>query len=68
MREGIHPEYQGKGVTAIIFEEMQDLFIDKGIQQIETNPELKENLAVQQLWKDYNPIQHKERSTFRKEL
>ena len=65
---GIHPEYQGKGVTAIIFEEMQHLFTDKGIKVVETNPELKENTAVQLLWKDYNPEQHKERSTFRKAL
>ncbi|MFC7357007.1 GTP cyclohydrolase [Jejudonia soesokkakensis] len=65
---GIDPEYQGKGVTAIIFEEMQYLFNSKGIEKVETNPELKENTAVQLLWKDYNPIQHKERSTFRKSL
>lgn len=65
---GIDPEYQGKGVTAIIFEEMLDLFQSKGIRTVETNPELKENKAVQQLWKDYNPVQHKERSTFRKEI
>ncbi len=65
---GIDPEYQGKGVTAIIFEEMQYLFNSKGIQTVETNPELKENTAVQLLWKDYNPIQHKERSTFKKNL
>lgn len=65
---GIDPEYQGKGVTAIIFEEMQNLFNSKGIQTVETNPELKENTAVQLLWKDYNPVQHKERSTFRKDL
>ena len=65
---GIDPEYQGKGVTAIIFEEMQYLFNSKGIKQVETNPELVENTAVQLLWKDYNPKQHKERSTFRKYL
>lgn len=65
---GIDPEYQGKGVTAIIFEEMQDLFREKGIKTVETNPELVENKAVQQLWKDYNPILHKSRSTFRKTL
>ena len=62
---GIDPEFQGKGVTAIIFEEMQHLFNSKGIQNVETNPELKENTAVQLLWKDYNPKQHKERSTFK---
>ena len=65
---GIDPEYQGKGVTAIIFEEMQNLFNAKGIHTVETNPELKENTAVQLLWKDYSPVQHKERSTFKKNL
>jgi len=65
---GIDPEYQGKGVTAIIFEEMQHLFNSKGISEVETNPELKENTAVQVLWKDYSPVQHKERSTFKKYL
>lgn len=65
---GIDPEYQGKGVTAIIFEEMQYLFNSKGIDKVETNPELEENTAVQLLWKDYEPQQHKERSTFRKDL
>ncbi|MDB9980261.1 MAG: GNAT family N-acetyltransferase [Flavobacteriales bacterium] len=65
---GIDPEYQGKGVTAIIFEEMQNLFNSKGIHTVETNPELIENTAVQLLWKDYSPVQHKERSTFRKSL
>ena len=65
---GIDPEYQGKGVTAIIFEEMQNLFNSKGIDKVETNPELIENTAVQLLWKDYKPVQHKERSTFKKYL
>jgi GNAT superfamily N-acetyltransferase len=65
---GIDPEYQGKGVTAIIFEEMQNLFNSKGIHTVETNPELMENTAVQLLWKDYSPVQHKERSTFKKFL
>ncbi|MGV6828545.1 MAG: GTP cyclohydrolase [Flavobacteriales bacterium] len=65
---GIDPFYQGKGVTAIIFEEMKNNFIEKGITKTETNPELEENTAVQQLWKAYNPVLHKKRSTFRKDL
>lgn len=65
---GIEPEYQGKGLTAVIFNEMQVLFNSKGITTVETNPELVENTAVQLLWKDYNPVKHKERSTFRKDL
>ena len=65
---GIDPEYQGKGVTAIIFEEMQNLFNSRGIDKVETNPELEENTAVQVLWKDYQPKMHKKRSTFKKTL
>ncbi|HZW78085.1 MAG TPA: GTP cyclohydrolase [Flavobacteriaceae bacterium] len=65
---GIAPSYQGRGVTAIIFEEMLNMFIAKGIKTVETNPELIENKAVQSLWKDYNPVQHKERSTFRRNI
>jgi GNAT superfamily N-acetyltransferase len=65
---GIDPEYQGKGVTAIIFEEVQRYFNTNGIDKVETNPELIENTAVQQLWKDYAPIKHKERSTFKRSL
>lgn len=65
---GIDPDYQGKGVTAIVFEEMQHLFNSKGIDKVETNPELEENTAVQLLWKDYEPQMHKKRSTFRKSL
>jgi len=63
---GIHPDYQGKGVTAILFDEIQNLFNRKGIVIGESNPELIENTAVQRLWKDFNPVQHKERSTFKK--
>ena len=40
----------------------------KGIDKVETNPELIENTAIQQMWKDYKPIKHKERSTFKKVL
>jgi GNAT superfamily N-acetyltransferase len=62
---GVDPEYQGKGITALIFDEVSAIFRRKGITQTETNPELEENVAVQQLWKHNSPVKHKERSTFR---
>ncbi|WGK64078.1 GNAT family N-acetyltransferase [Croceiramulus getboli] len=65
---GIDPEYQGKGITAVIFQAMQELFNKQGITDVETNPELEENKAIQQLWKDYNPDLHKRRRTYRKDL
>ncbi len=65
---GIDPEYQNKGVTAVIFQLMQDLFNDKGITDVETNPELEENKAIQQLWKNYEHELHKRRRTYKKDI
>ena len=65
---GIRPDYQNKGVTAIIFNEMQKTFNKFGITRVETNPELEENQAIQKLWKNYNHREHKRRATFYKPL
>ncbi len=65
---GIDPEYQNKGLTAVIFQKMQELFNDRGITQVETNPELEENKAIQQLWKNYDHVLHKRRRTYRRDL
>jgi ribosomal protein S18 acetylase RimI-like enzyme len=65
---GIHPRLQGKGVTAMMFRNITKNFMDKGITLCETNPELEDNIAVQALWKDYDPTQHKRRRTYRKDL
>ena len=61
---GIHPEYQRRGVTAIIFKEIFVRFNKMGIKFAETNPELEENKGVQALWQDYNPTNHKRRRTY----
>lgn len=63
---GVHPKYQKKGVTAIIFKEMYETFKRHNIKFLETNPELVENQSVQALWTDYNPVLHKRRNTFKK--
>lgn len=65
---GVHPKYQRKGVTSIIFKEMFETFKKHNIKYLETNPELEDNQSVQALWKDYNPILHKRRKTFKKDL
>lgn len=65
---GIHPEYQRRGVTAIIFKEIYDIFKKKGVKFLETNPELEENKNIQLLWQDYDPVNHKRRRTYSKEL
>ncbi len=65
---GIHPSLQGKGVTAMMFRNVTQNFMDYGITICETNPELEDNVAVQALWKDFNPELHKRRRIYKKDL
>jgi GNAT superfamily N-acetyltransferase len=65
---GVAPEYQSKGVTAIIFEEYYKTFTKKGIINCIRTPELEENHAIHNLWKNFKPIIHCRRKTYRKEL
>ena len=65
---GIRPDYQNKGIPAIIFNEMQKLFNKQKITIVETNPELEENTAIQKLWKNYEHRLHKRRATFSKKI
>jgi len=65
---GVKPEFQNKGVTAIIFREMNEVFNRRGITTVETNPELEENKSVQALWNSYENELHKRRRTYKKSL
>ncbi|MBS9462068.1 GTP cyclohydrolase [Flagellimonas sp. 389] len=65
---GIHPDYQNKGVTAIIFNEYHKTFKEKGIINCIRTPELEENTAIRQMWKHFDPVTHKRRRTYKKEL
>lgn len=61
---GIHPDFQRRGVTSIIFKEIWEIFNKKGVKYLETNPELEDNKNIQLLWQDYNPTNHKRRRTY----
>jgi GNAT superfamily N-acetyltransferase len=65
---GIHPDYQNKGVHAVIFNEYYNTFTEKGIQTCFRTPELEDNYAIHQIWKHFDPEVYKRRKTFRKEL
>ena len=65
---GIHPDYQNKGVTAIIFNEYYNTFKKNGIVNCIRSPELEDNIAIHLLWKNFNPIVHCKRKTYRKDL
>jgi len=65
---GIHPDYQNKGVTAVIFNEYHKTFKEKGIQNCIRTPELEDNIAIKQIWKHFDPEIYKRRRTYRKNL
>lgn len=65
---GVHPEYQNKGVTSIIFNEYYETFKAKGIENCIRTPELEENTAIRQLWKNFDPVIFKRRRTYKKNL
>ncbi len=65
---GIHPDYQNKGVTAIVFNEYYKTFKAKGIDMCYRTPELEENIAIKQMWKHFDPVVYKRRRTYRKAL
>ncbi|SNR15207.1 GTP cyclohydrolase [Tenacibaculum jejuense] len=62
---GVHPNYQNKGVTAIIFRENIKTFAAKGIVNCIRTPELEDNTAIFKIWKDFDPVTHKRRRTYR---
>ena len=65
---GVHPDYQNKGIHALIFLEYQKSFEKRGIINCIRTPELASNKAIAAVWKNFNPITHKKRCTFKKDL
>lgn len=64
----IRPDYQGKGVNALVMEEMNKAFNRNNITIAESNPELEDNKQVQSLWSYYETKQHKRRRCYLKYL
>ena len=65
---GVDPEYQGKGVNALIFNEFIPAANRLGFEVAESNPELALNNRVQSMWDGMNAEQHKKRRAYIKEL
>ncbi|HPG42039.1 MAG TPA: GNAT family N-acetyltransferase [bacterium] len=60
----VKPEYQGKGVNAIIIDCMNKVYNRLGITRVESNPELESNRLVQEQWKFFEKRNHKRRTCF----
>ena len=64
----IDPEYQGKGINAMIISDILPNYVKMGFKDVETNPELESNSKVQSQWELFDKEQHKRRRAYKKEL
>lgn len=65
---GVKPEYQSKGVNALLFYDLVPTYKKMGFVYGESNPELEENKKVQSQWSAFESVQHKRRRAFKKSL
>jgi len=64
----IKPEYQNKGVNALLFSDLIPVYQKEGCIFAESNPELEMNGKVQAQWEYFKTIQHKRRRAFVKKI
>ncbi|MDE5555743.1 MAG: N-acetyltransferase [Muribaculaceae bacterium] len=64
----VKPEYQNKGVNALIFADLVPAFIAAGYKAAESNPELEGNESVQKQWEYFERRQHRKRRAWRKKI
>jgi len=65
---GVLPEYQNKGVNALLFNDLIPVYRDLGVEYAESNPELEMNSAVQAQWDYFKREHHKTRRAFSKRI
>lgn len=64
----VKPEYQSRGVNALFFYDLCNIYIRDGVKFAETNLELEENIHVQSQWEYFERRQHRRRRAYRKRL
>lgn len=64
----VRPDFQGKGVNALLMHEFNKTYVRHHILKAETNPELETNSRVQAQWKFFETRQHKRRRCYIKYL
>lgn len=64
----VKPEYQSKGVNALIFNDLIPRYIANGYKFAESNVELEGNESVQKQWEYFERRQHRRRRAWKKSL
>ncbi len=64
----VKPEYQSKGVNALLFQDLIPHYIKRGFKYAESNPEMETNARVQSQWEYFTYRQHRRRRSYAKQL
>ena len=64
----VRPDYQSKGVNALLFTDLIPVYQEMGFEYAESNPELEDNGRVQNQWQYFKTEQHKRRRCFKQNL
>ena len=64
----VKPEYQNKGVNALLFTDLIPIYQKLGFEYAESNPEMELNAKVQAQWDYFRSEQHKRRRAFRRPI
>lgn len=64
----VKPEYQSKGVNALLFQDLIPQYIKCGFKWAESNPEMADNSKVQSQWEYFGRRQHRRRIAVSKKL
>jgi GNAT superfamily N-acetyltransferase len=51
---GVRPDYQGKGLLALVYHELNKAYLQAGIKMAYTHPQLEDNLKATSIWKNYD--------------
>ena len=65
---GVRPDYQNKGVNALLFTDLIPVYQQLGFEYAESNPELELNEKVQNQWQYFKTEQHKRRRCFKAKI
>lgn len=65
---GVRPDYQGKGILAILYHMLHKSFIAKGVRLAQTNPQLEDNSKAISIWKNYASRVYARRSIWFREI
>jgi len=68
MLVAVKPEYQSKGVNALLFSDLIPVYIKNGYKYAESNLELEDNANVQLQWQYFERRLHRRRRAYRKHL